>query len=432
MTAPPATPLAALLDWLDAHGAVLPGCRAAPVPGMGVGLIASHDLAVGDVILSIPPALWMTRKSKHTRFGPVIAFAEAEQLFSHTMSRLALLLLLERAMPDSFFAPYLASLDTPSMPFDVAPDGPASPQSADLVAWVQEQARTTVEECLRLGAMLPAKFPDLVPPDAFHLESWRWAYGHAVQRSFSVDIDEEEVWVMVPGMDLCNHSSTVRNGYYAEEHGWQLEATRAWRKGEQIHIHYGPEKTSADFFLYYGFVPEPNPNDRVTLELVLDSSDPCHAEKTAALDVLGLSSSCRVGPDGVLPPAFRNAAVLWSLDASAFRADRLDFSDPRYEAAALERVAGAIDAHIDALPTTLADDEEALAGSELAYDLWPIVAYRVAFKRVLEGARVGLRQHVGRLRAGHAVPNDPQPGEAEGTHALVTVKVPVGGVTSVT
>lgn len=423
----PPAPLRALLDWLDRHGAVLPGCRAEPISGMGIGLVAARDLEVGDLILSIPPALWMTRKTKHTRYGPVLAFAQEEGLYSHSMSELALLLLLERRTPDSFFAPYLAALDAPSMPFDVALEGPGAVQSDDLVGWVQEQARTTVEECLRLGAMLPARFPDQVPAGAFTVDAWRWAYGHAVQRSFSVDIEDEEVWVMVPGMDLCNHSSLVRNGYYAEADGWQLEATQPWRAGDQIRIHYGPEKTSADFFLYYGFVPEPNPNDRITLQLTLAPEDPNHDEKEAALEVLGLSTTCRVGADGILPAAFRNACVLWSLDATTFRSDTIDFSDPRHEARGLELVAAALHRHGERLPTRLEHDEALLTAETAAPADRPALAYRIAFKRTLAAAEASLRARAQGLRDGRLMPNDPAPGEAEGTHALLTVQVPLGG-----
>ncbi len=415
------------MQWLGEHGGRLDGCRAVAVPGMGTGLVASRDLREDETILFVPRACWLTRKTKQTRFEPLLTWAQDEGLFSHSMSRLALLVLLERYNPSSFFAPYLSALSPPTLPVSLSESEEAELQDPLLGTWIREQGKTVDEEWRRLSSALPHRFPDIVTPGVIDASSWHWAYGHVVQRTFTVDVDDEEVWVLVPGMDLCNHDSTSRNAYFAEEDGWHLETTRALGAGEPITIHYGKEKNSADFFLYYGFVPPDNVNDRVSLRLELDATDPNRDEKRDALELLGLTDKCRVGADGVLPTAFLNAALLWGLAGDEFRAEETDWRQPGFESRTLDRLAAVLEERLARFPTTL-DEDGALSSSAPAEE-WSraLVSYRIAYKRVLHGAADAIRTRAAGIRDGTIesclhVPVDP-----EASYGLVDVTVRVGG-----
>jgi hypothetical protein len=423
---PAAGPKAALLRWLEQHGARFPGCAPVEVPGMGTGLVASRDLAVDDTVLSIPRNLWFTRKSRHVRYAPVLTYALEKELFSHSMARLALLLLLERQDPKSFFRPYLDALPDPTLPVTLTPAEQAELQEPQLGEWIEEQGTTVRTDCTRLREALPARFPESIRADTITPETWLWAYGHAVQRTFSVDLEGEEVWVLLPGMDLCNHASSPQTGYFVDDAGWQLEATEAIPAGAPVTISYGPTKNSADFFLYYGFVPEDNPNDRVRLQLRLDPADRDHADKQAAVEVLGLDTECYVAEDGVIPTSFLNAVVLWSLDHETFATGGKDFQSPEFDAPAYLHLARTLEGRLSEFATTLAADEQQLEHVGFAGWRRHLILYRIAYKRLLRDAAAAMRRHANRRVVGVATRAQRLADEDTARYALFDVPVPVG------
>ena len=394
---------------------------------MGTGMVASRDLEEEDRILTIPRSLWITRKLRRTRYKAVHDWAHEKGLFSHSMARLALLLLLEHQDPDSFFRPYFDALGDPTLPTTLTPSELAEVQDPKLAGWIREQADTLAQDCVRLATRLPARFPDLVGPDTVREDRWHWAYGHAVQRTFTVDHEGDEVWVMLPGMDLCNHASDMRNGYYVDDDAWHLEATDPVERGAPITINYGSNKNSADFLLYYGFVPEGNANDRVHLQLELDTEDPDHAEKLAAIDVLGLDTECHVGADGLIPTSFLNALVLWSLDHETFAAGGKDFRSPAFDAPACLHLARALETVLSAYPTSISADEQALRQASFGDWRRALIQYRIGYKRLLRDAAAALRQHANRRVVGIAERTERRADEDRARYALLDVSVPVGG-----
>ncbi len=394
---------------------------------MGTGLIASRNLAEEDTILSIPRELWFTRKSKHVRYAHVLAWAQGQGLFSHGMARLALLVLLERQDPMSFFRPYLDALPDPTLPVALTPAEAAELQDPVLGRWIQEQGETINTDCARLQEALRARFPELIQADTIREETWRWAYGHAVQRTFTVDLEGEEVWVMLPGMDLCNHTSGMRNGYFVDDDGWYLEATDAIPLGSPVTINYGSKKNSADFLLYYGFVPEANVNDRVHLQLELDRADPDHADKQAALEVLGLDTNCYVGADGIIPTSFLNAVVLWSLDHETFAAGNQDFQSPTFDAPAYLHLARTLETRLAAFETTFVADREQLQQVDFGGWRRHLILYRLAYKQLLRDAAAAMRRHANRRVAGAAARTERGTDEERARYALFDVPVAVGG-----
>ena len=120
----------------------------------------------------------------------------------------------------------------------------------------------------------------IVSPDALRFATW-------IVNSRSVTVmlgdDEEEDFdpsrsavVLVPLMDMINHSSDLPNAHFAvlgeddDEDGDEEEDTlyyavvadRDLRKGEELLISYETEvDSSVDLLLQYGFVPETNPYD---------------------------------------------------------------------------------------------------------------------------------------------------------------------------
>ncbi len=408
-----ATPVVRLLAWLAERGMRMPGARAETVPGMGTGLLAAHDLMPEDEILFVPRDLWVTRKTAHTVHRDAVEETHADGLFAHGMGRLALLVALERETPESFFRTYLDALDEPTVPYDLTPEERAAIQGLPLAAWIDEQRAELDEECARLQARVPV----------LDVAAWRWAFGHVMQRTFTVDVEDEEVWVLVPGMDLCNHDQEPNARFFAEEDGWYLEAARPVAEGEQITIRYGRAKTSTDLLLYYGFVTPDNAFDRVHLELRLRPDDPDEAEKLAAVQLLGLETDTLVGPDGRVPSTFLHTAIVWGMDSEAFRAAEPDVRSPDRAARALGRMASAIEHALDAFPTTIEQDEAALANAPASGWLRTFIAYRLNAKCVHRTAAKAIRERVMYIQSQGWRPEEIVADDPDGRYGLATVRI---------
>ena len=79
-------------------------------------------------------------------------------------------------------------------------------------------------------------------------------------RFFNLEIGGEELLCGVPYADLFGHSGQSPTTWYYHEkrNGFELKATEEIKKGEKVHLNFGPKLTNMDSFLIHGFVPEPN------------------------------------------------------------------------------------------------------------------------------------------------------------------------------
>ncbi len=386
-----------------------------------MGLVATRPIEPDASVVIIPSSIWFTRKTPHTRHRPIVDAAQVLPLFSHSMSRLALLLALEHRDPDSFYRPYLDALGAPTVPYELTASERDALQGLPPADWIDEQRALADTECAALSRYLQESADSAALEPAL----WRWAYGHVMQRTFSVDIDEEEVWVMIPGVDLCNHADEPNTEFFAEEEGWTLASTRAIEAGEQISIRYGRVKTSADLLLEYGFVTPDNPHDRFRLELQLADDDPDHAEKLAAIGLLGLRTDALVGPDGSVPSAFLHAAILWSLDSETFRSPAPDVTAAARAIAALERVADAISNALACSPTTIEQDDESLRVASLSGWHGAFTLYRLNAKRLMSASASAIRQRIVDIETHGWRPTDVVEDAPDGRDAVATVVVPL-------
>ncbi|MHC5010501.1 MAG: SET domain-containing histone-lysine N-methyltransferase [Planctomycetota bacterium] len=391
---------------------------------MGVGLVAPRPLEVEDEILFVPRAAWLTRKTAHTDHRPILDDPQVRSVFSHGMSRLALLVALERETPGSFFGPYLEELAEPTVPYVLTDEERAAIQGLPLGRWIDEQFALTEKECAALRRRLEEGYPDLAPIRRLTPGRWRWAYGHVMQRTFTVDVEDEEVWVLVPGMDLCNHADEPNAQFFAEEDGWYLEASRPIREGEQITIRYGRAKTSSDLLLYYGFVTPHNPNDRLHLQLELSADDPDRTAKREAVEVLGLATDALIGADAAVPSSFLHAVILWGLESRVFREDQPEVATPERAIQALERVAAAIEISLAGFPTTLEEDLGTLEDARPEGWLPALITYRANVKRLHRDVLTSIRKRIDAIVADGWRPEDVVEDDPDGRHGLTTVHVP--------
>ena len=101
---------------------------------------------------------------------------------------------------------------------------------------------------------------------------WRWALSMVHSRTFRIEDERGRRptrRALVAAADLINHSSDsemVNCEWTAYLDSFVVSATRDVPQGEELLISYG-EQCDGHFALFYGFIPNPNPHNRVKLFL---------------------------------------------------------------------------------------------------------------------------------------------------------------------
>ena len=260
-----------LLSWLAARG----GSSSVAVATRNNlrGLECTRDAEVGEVLLEVPLSAVLTDAVEPQL--PGVAPSWTAPLPS--MVQLAIGALLRQQAPD--FAPYLSSWPAgmPELPANLEPGDVEA--DAEFVAQVSA-SRLWFEEQHAAAAILYAKAHpgQLFPCD---LDEFRTAVQLAGSRCLRVACSAlgRELRLLVPVVDMANHDGNTPSAIYtcaasegdaadAGELGCvQLRAARPLRRGDAVTISYG-EHTNAHFAQFYGFVPQDNPHDAVTVSLL--------------------------------------------------------------------------------------------------------------------------------------------------------------------
>jgi len=99
-------------------------------------------------------------------------------------------------------------------------------------------------------------------------EEWRWATAMVHSRTFRLEDEygrRPTRRALIPDMDMFNHSSSEANcEWKSNGETFVVSATRDVKSGEELFLSYG-NQCDGHFMLFYGFLPEPNPNNRVRL-----------------------------------------------------------------------------------------------------------------------------------------------------------------------
>lgn len=249
----------ALLRWVEDEGGSTRSVLVEKSP-FGWGLVAAQALGGGDVAVSVPAPCVLSAASLGAPSAPLEALRDAvpPEFWS---ARLALLLLAERAKgAESRLASFMATLPS-SYPVPLF--------------WSREavgalKGYPTAQQRLLKQAKFVAQFgADVLPgSEAFSgvevgTDAFGWAVAACSSRAFLVG-DERS---LVPVIDLGNHaprgeaSCEVRR---ASGGAVELVALRPLRAGEAVTYCYG-ERSSDDFLIDYGFVPQANAHDDVKL-----------------------------------------------------------------------------------------------------------------------------------------------------------------------
>ncbi|ORY98597.1 hypothetical protein BCR43DRAFT_487807 [Syncephalastrum racemosum] len=411
----------AFWQWLLDNGATLSDGIAFhdySAENAGRGVIATRDIAEGEVLFSVPRPLLLSKETSALRDHI------PKELDSLTgWSPLILCLMYESQRDDSLWKPY----------FDVLPKEFHTPmfwtkedlkelQGSDLPDKIgKEQAETMFHQDIE---PIIKGHPDIFDVkthtlDLFHVcGSLVMAYSFAdearpqQQENKSADDsesgakkeevqeqlnnedgdvsgdsdddedDEDEAFesvelAMVPMADMLNHKTGFNNArLFHEAAGLHMKAIKTIRKDEQVYNTYG-DLCNADLLRKYGFADEENPNDLVEIngDAVVEACawrkegeiDPSLREKKIEfLMEEGVLDDCFViDGDGEIPPELVSAVHVLRASPPEFAKmeDKQKVPKPKWTREVANDIQKVLEQRLERYPTTLQDDQKMLLES---------------------------------------------------------------------
>ena len=359
-------------------------------------LVALRNLTPDEVIFNVPFSLVFAEREDDAR---------DDEDHLPWSARMAVRLLEERAAKGPLL-PWIQSLpsrvSTPPLEYDDA--SLEACHDPAVIAEARDVAAAHARAADRLAPRLAAADADA--------DDLRWAAGALHSRCFTHG--PRGTHLAVPGVDMCNHRAsnptavvrvvaspdacqgTVAAAEVAdvdaaekavEERYFQLRANEEGvEEGEEVCISYGPWPNDP-FFLYFGFVPEGNPNDAATLFEDGEDAAAC-AARLGLVDAAAAKTRARAARDAAAAVAAANGArdermviTREGIDGgvvAAAEALGLDGWEALVEGRCCER--------LREFPTTLKEDRAALAeGRVSGEDEATAVRYRMSKKEVLLG-----------------------------------------------
>lgn len=116
-------------------------------------------------------------------------------------------------------------------------------------------------------------------------EEFRWAVAAVMTRQNKIPMPSgSDAYALIPFWDMANHEpgGAITTHFDPERQALVCHAKRAYAAEEQVFIHYG-SRSSADYLMYSGFVPDSIPDDVVRLPIGLSTGDALYAAKALLL-----------------------------------------------------------------------------------------------------------------------------------------------------
>ncbi|RYO74165.1 hypothetical protein DL766_006534 [Monosporascus sp. MC13-8B] len=254
-------PLEELLSWATTKGVEINCIKPARMPGRGVGIVATHQIMPGEVLLEIPTACLRT-----TDTVPRPIVRKLPRNIS-VQGLLAADLALDKS---SKYAPWMAVCPTPADFVTMPLHWPA-----ELQARLPGPARTILAKqqakLRRDWEAVSAAYPDLgaeVYRHAWLLVNTRtFYYTNARLRRKVKPTDTDNCLCQQPVADLFNHGDEGC-GVAFDGAGFTVTARLEYAPGDEVRICYGTH--SGDFLLVeYGFTMDQNRWDEVGLDDVV-------------------------------------------------------------------------------------------------------------------------------------------------------------------
>lgn len=232
-----------LLAWAQVHGVVINGIGPEPLPGRGIGIVATRNLKAKEDILTVPAAL--LRSIGNT---PRAIIRNLKGATVHAI--LATSLCIDTCPDLALWRAVLPTQDdiTTCMPLSW-PRGLQQLLPPAARALLDKQAAKFARDWARVSAAYPSLGREAYLY-AWHLVNSRSFY-HTT-RATEKRLPGEDHMVLQPVADLFNHSPDGGCGVSFDDDRYTITTAASCQKGDELFIRYGSH--SNDFLLVeYGF-----------------------------------------------------------------------------------------------------------------------------------------------------------------------------------
>ena len=384
----------------------------------GRGLLSRESLSEGELMMTIPLDLCLTRASAQEIFGQEIIPDNMDEYIA-----ISLLLMTEKLKgKSSRWKPY----------FDVLPDAAevypsyiwaeeelellrGSPVYAASKSLRSKLEREYEEVKTRILDRYPSKFPNA---EKYTKELFLWTFVMLFSRAarLSSKIAGEEL-ALVPYADLMNHNPYSRTYIDAQRSGMPLisrteevavYADRPYKQFEQVFISYG-EKGNADLLLLYGFALERNPFNSVEISVGLSKDDPMFEQKKSYLDRSGRGlASVRFPLQGNRYPSelvdFLRLLLVEPEDLGMQPLQTTDFNEPispSLERRVLQTLGSICESYLEQYSTTVEQDEALVMDKSmfatLSRQARMAIKLRASEKRILQATIAASKEELLKL-----------------------------------
>ena len=315
--------------------------------------------------------------------SPLLAGALLRRNASASLQLIAHVLLEAARGESSRWAPYLETLpqayDIPLL-WDQA-EAEALLQGTSLLQTVRAQRRNAEREFAVLTAAA-AEVEDAkqengpenggrppLPEELLDRERYMWATATVLSRSFSVNVEQSVVPILVPAADVFN-TGLEGSKLSLNDAGSavQVVARKKYAGGEQVLLQLGPQGNS-DLMARQGFAFPDNPHNTVRMFVSTSDADPFTETRQGIMRFLGIDpSKGHAVPRGRLDKSLLQALRVSTLSPASFdQYARLADGNPVSlvnERDTLRQVLAACKMFLDAQPTTLEEDDNLLLRPE--------------------------------------------------------------------
>jgi hypothetical protein len=336
----------------------------------------STDVPHGEVLMQVPLSAVMSPKTAAEDYPP-LAGALLRRNASASLQLTAHVLLEAARGKSSRWAPYLETLpqayDIPLL-WDQA-EAEALLQGTPLLQTVRAQRLTAEREFAVLSAAVAeveaadgGSSP--LPEGLLDGDRYMWAMAAVLSRSFSVNVEQSLVPILVPAADVFN-TGLEGSELSLNDAGSavQVVARKTYTGGEQVLLQLGPQGNS-ELMARQGFAFPDNPYNTVRMFVSTSEADPFTETRLGIMRFLGIDpSKGHVVPrDGRLGKSLLQALRVSTLSPASFdQYSRLADGNPVSlvnERDTLRQVLAACKVFLDAQPTTLEEDDKLLLRPE--------------------------------------------------------------------
>ncbi|MCO5575337.1 hypothetical protein L7F22_029137 [Adiantum nelumboides] len=434
-----------LIAWVRQNGGqVHPSLRLLFHSCSGVGLAVTRPLLSGTPLITLPPHLPLSLPASTTSSAQEHTLLQLAQLVPGVIEgdsnvfkrggltedlwalKLGLRLLMERAQTDSFWWPYISNLPQRfNIPVFFTGSEIANLQYAPVIYQVKKRCRALLDLAKEVEMVLSKLSAPQQPfgGQEVNASSLGWAMAAVSSRAFQMRNSSGSSRVMLPLIDMCNHSFTPNARIIQQEEkngaSFVVVAEDNLQGGANILLSYG--SLSNDILLLdYGFVEPQNLHDvvemrydkvmvdaaRVAARLQGDSFSQPAEWKLSILEQLnleGVGASLQVkfgGPDLVDSRLLAALRVLYAQDSDSVQGKDIaelqmwsGFSSAdMIESNVLKTLLAMCTLLLGHFPTSITEDKEALKREELTEAGRLGLEYRIAKKKLLVDCMHGLSQ----------------------------------------